>query len=333
MTSIHINYLPVHTCCLTSTTLETMSAILAQTDVIVVDSATSLLPLLDNLTNLAVGLNLLYIDLNGVKLGPHDSVSIVSLHIATKKKLYLIDIHRLGKAAFSTSNSRATFLKTVLESPTMPKVIFDIRKNSGALFSHFQISVDGIKDLQLMEIAAREGSNDLVGLVKCIEQDGSVAAQAEWQSTQEGASQLYDPGKGGQYEIFNERPMRPEIVKYCATKVALLPGLYNTYNAKLNMPGEAFWRFQVQKATKDWIKLSQSLGYDGRAETAASGPWDKWDIEQAIEGWNEMILDNALEDALDTNEDEDLDWYEDDGITARDCMGWEEDMVKNGEYF
>jgi hypothetical protein len=37
-------------------------------------------------------------------------------------------------------------------------------------------------------------------------------------------------------------------------------------------------------------------------------------------------------DAL-NNEDEDDDWYKSDGITARDCMGWEEDMVKNGEYF
>lgn len=30
---------------------------------------------------------------------------------------------------------------------------------------------------------------------------------------------------------------------------------------------------------------------------------------------------------------EDDDWYESQRITARDCIGWEEDMVKNGEYF
>lgn len=27
------------------------------------------------------------------------------------------------------------------------------------------------------------------------------------------------------------------------------------------------------------------------------------------------------------------DWYESDGMSARGCIGWEEDMVKNGEYF
>lgn len=317
-----------------------MSAILAQTDVIVVDSATSLLSLLDNLTSLLFGHHLLYIDLNGVKLGPHGSISIVSLHVTTIKKLYLIDICRLGKSAFSTRNKAATSLKTVLESQIIPKVIFDIRNLSAALFSHFQISVDGIKDLQIMEIAAREGMNELSGLAKCIEQDRSVsvAARAEWQSTQEGGSHLYGPEKGGRYEIFEERPMRPELVKYCATKVALLPGLYNTYKAKLDMPGEAFWWSQVEKATKDWIKLSQSPGYNVNEKTETSGPWTKTDIDHAIDVWNDDIMFNALnerslDDALNDIEDEDLDYYEDDRITARDCMGWEEDMVKNGEYF
>jgi exonuclease 3'-5' domain-containing protein 1 len=266
-------------------------------------------------------------------------LSVISLYIPPIKKIYLIDIHRLGRTAFSTTNNSATSLKTILESPTIPKVIFDIRNNSDALFSHFQISVDGIKDLQLMELATRKRSKDFVaGLAKCIKKDSpvSTAAKAEWQRTKEGASRLYDPKKGGRYEIFNERPMRPEIVQYCARDVALLPGLYNVYNATLRLPGETFWHVQVREATKDRIKLSQSPGYDGQAKTKVCGPWDKGDIEQAIDGWNGEVMFKAL---TGDNEDEDLDDYEDDGwnesddISARDCIGWEEDMVKNGEYF
>ena len=30
---------------------------------------------------------------------------------------------------------------------------------------------------------------------------------------------------------------------------------------------------------------------------------------------------------------EDNDFYKSDDISAHDCIGWEEDMVKNGEYF
>jgi exonuclease 3'-5' domain-containing protein 1 len=235
--------------------------------------------------------------------------SIISLYIAPIKKIYLLDIHRLRKTAFSTTNSSATSLKTILESPTIPKVIFDIRNDSDALFSHFQISVDGIKDLQLMELATRKGSKDFVAvLAKCIEKDSTVstAAKAEWQRTKEGASRLYDLKKGRRYKIFNERPMRPEIVQYCARDVALLPGLYNVYNAKLRLPGEKFWQVQVREATKDRIKLSQSPGYDGQAKIKVCGPWGKGGIEQAIDEWNDDITFNAL---TSDNEDEDLDDY------------------------
>ena len=262
----------------------------------IVDSATTLVSLLDNLMDLSVDPPSLYLDLEGVKLGRHGSISIISLYVAPIKKIYLIDIHRLGKIAFSTTNSRATSLKTILESPTIPKVVFDIRNDSDALFSHFKISVDGIHDLQLMELGTRNGSKDFVaGLAKCIERESpiSVATKAEWRRIKEDTIRLYDPKKGGRYEIFNERPMKPEIIQYCAWDVALLPGLYNVYNAKLCLSKEAFWQAQVREATNDRIKLSQSPGYDGQAEGKARGPWDKWDIKQAIDAWNNDVMFNA----------------------------------------
>jgi exonuclease 3'-5' domain-containing protein 1 len=96
--------------------------------------------------------------------------------------------------------------------------------------------------------------------------------------------------------------MRSEIVQYCARDVALLPGLYNVYNVKLRLPGENFWQVQVREATKDRIKLSQSPGYDGQAETEVCGPWDKESIEQAIDDWNDDVMFDAL-----NNEDGNLD--------------------------
>lgn len=169
-----------------------MSIVSAQTDITVVDSATTLLSLLDNLISLAVDPPSRYLDLEGVKLGRRGSISIFSLYVLPRKQIYLIDIHRLGTTAFSTTNSSAT-LKTILESPTIPKVIFDIRNDSDALFSHYEISVNGIKDLRLMELATRKGSKDFVlGIAKCIEKDSPVSstAKAEWQRTKEGASHL-----------------------------------------------------------------------------------------------------------------------------------------------
>jgi len=252
-------------------------------DIIVVDSASTLASLLDNLISLPVNPPSLYLDLEGIKLGRRGSISIISLYIVPIKKIYLIDIHRLGKTAFSTTNRSATSLKTILESPTIPKVIFDIRNDSDALFSLFQIAVNGIQDLQLMELATRNGSKDMVaGLAKCIENESPISAVAkeEWQRTKEGVRQLFDPKKGGRYEIFNDRPMKPEIIQYCAWDLALLPGLYKVYNAKLCLPGEARWQTRVRKATKDRVKLSQSPGYDGQATwKKIRGPWHKGLIE------------------------------------------------------
>jgi exonuclease 3'-5' domain-containing protein 1 len=118
-----------------------------------VDSVSALLCLLDNLKNLPTSPPSLYIDLEGVKLGCRGSISILSLYLATTKKVYLVDIHILCSTAFSTTNGAGDSLKAILEASTVPKVFFDIRNDSDALIRHYQISVDGIKDLQLMELS------------------------------------------------------------------------------------------------------------------------------------------------------------------------------------
>jgi exonuclease 3'-5' domain-containing protein 1 len=239
-----------------------------------VDSAATFLSLLDNLINLAVDPPSLYLDLEGIKLSCHGSISIISLYVFPKKKIYFIDIHRLGKTAFLTTNNNAISFKIILESLIIPKIIFDIRNDSDTLFNHYEISVDGIKDFQLIKLATRKSSKDFVaGLTKCIKKDSpvSTAAKAEWQRTKEGANRLYDPKKGGRYEIFNERLIKSEIVQYCARDVALLPGLYNVYNAKLRLPEIFFWQIQIRETTKNRIKLSQNPDYNKQAEIKVCG--------------------------------------------------------------
>lgn len=46
-------------------------------------------------------------------------------------------------------------LQSILESPKTPKVFFDVRTDSDALFAQFGIKLAGIIDLQLMELASR----------------------------------------------------------------------------------------------------------------------------------------------------------------------------------
>ncbi|KAI1977839.1 hypothetical protein LOZ53_003361 [Ophidiomyces ophidiicola] len=254
----------------------------AQYSTTIIDSVESLLAFVDCLDSLPTLPPSIYIDLEGVNLGRHGSISIISVFLRPKNEIYLIDMFRLGDIAFSTPNIEGTTLRAILQSPAHPKVFFDVRNDSDALFSHYGISLDGFCDLQLMELATRKGSKDFVaGLSRCIERHStaSEATKVKWRSVKQAVIRLYDPKQGGQYEIFNERPMKPEIIEYCANDVALLPGLYDVYAPKLHMPGQEFWQDRVILETRERINLSQQPGYDGHAESKVRGPWSSDDSE------------------------------------------------------
>jgi len=53
------------------------------------------------------------------------------------KHVYIIDVHVLKKKAFETPSATGLTLKAVLESDSVPKVFFDVRRDSDALFAHY----------------------------------------------------------------------------------------------------------------------------------------------------------------------------------------------------
>ncbi|KAG6111907.1 hypothetical protein E4U31_003879 [Claviceps sp. LM219 group G6] len=178
----------------------------------------------------------------------------------------------MGKFAFTIANAAGVTLKAVLEASQVNKVFFDVRNDSNALFHHFQVSLQGVQDLQLMELAARGKKRRLVaGLARAIKNDSPIskAEGMKWDQLKQSTTCLFDPRKGGRYEVFNERPFRDGILKYCAGDVALLPGLYDVYDKKLT----AEWRDRVRVATLDRIRLSQSASYDPNGPNKGLGPW------------------------------------------------------------
>ncbi|KAF1732555.1 hypothetical protein CRV24_006443 [Beauveria bassiana] len=145
---------------------------------------------------------------------------------------YLVDVHCLGPKAFLTLVSDGISLKSVWESSVIPNVFFDVRNDSDDLYSHFNIHLRGIEDLQLMKLAARTSRKKFVsGLAKCIDMDAPLTA-SERRSLLESkkASQLlFAPEKGGSYEVFNKRPLAEEIVLYCVNDVCILPRWWKHY--------------------------------------------------------------------------------------------------------
>jgi exonuclease 3'-5' domain-containing protein 1 len=172
-----------------------------------------------------------------VHLGRHGTVSILQLLVSPQKRTYLIDIHTLGSTAFSTAGINGQTLKMIFESETIPKVFFDVRNDSDALYSHFGIRLAAVHDIQVMEPATRRVHGKFVsGLSKCMEKDllMTFAERQVWQAAKEKGLNLFDPQRGGSYELFNVRPMSDDLSLYCAQDVQYLPRLWSTYYAKLN---------------------------------------------------------------------------------------------------
>ncbi|KAF1956826.1 domain-containing protein 1 [Byssothecium circinans] len=240
----------------------------------------------------------LYIDLDGIKLSRNGTISLITLLNHPSDTVYLIDVHELGAATFTTPATSPTptpspapstninpttpphTLQSILESPTIPKVFFDVRNDSDALFAHYNIKLQGIQDLQLMELASRTRPKAyLNGLARCIQDDLplSAALRAEIQKTKDAGVRLFAPEKGGSYEAFNQRPLLPELERYCVQDVVFMPRLWQVYEGRLR---SSFWRWMAADDTLKRVRDSQKevLRPDG-----------KWKAE----GWSSGVVGEA----------------------------------------
>ncbi|KAL9084958.1 MAG: hypothetical protein Q9165_007824 [Trypethelium subeluteriae] len=237
-----------------------------------VDSVAVLRRMLDTFEELPASPISIYVDLEGIELSRKGTISILQLYILPQDHTFLVDVHTLQSQAFSaTASNETTSLKTILESDTISKAFFDVRNDSDALYSHFGINLAGVEDIQLMELATRSLSRRVVnGLAKLIERDAPIspAEKLAWKATKEKGVKLFAPERGGSYEIFNERPLAPEIVLYCVQDVRILSKLFFHYQNKL----DSAWKEKVREATMDRIILSHEVDYNGQGRHMALGP-------------------------------------------------------------
>ena len=160
-----------------------------------------------------------FLDLEGNNLSRHGTLSLITILVEPRHEVHLVAVHTLGKAAFTTPNTNNTAsLQQILESETTTKVFFDIRHDSDALHSLYGISVGGIQDLQLMELASRAGSDKSAvnSLAKCIQRDAGISKTEKqaWKTVKEEGKALFDPARGGSYAVFDQRPLAPEVERY-----------------------------------------------------------------------------------------------------------------------
>jgi exonuclease 3'-5' domain-containing protein 1 len=219
----------------------------------------------------------IFIDLEGVYLGREGQLCLMAIHHTVSNRSFVIDVHHLGAAAFRTPASDGiTTLKTVLESPTIPKGIFDVRNDSAALYHGFGVRLQHIRDIQLLEIVSRPqtwpGSWKFRnGLEKVVRGHSNMTAAEmnSWTATKIAGVKLFAPEKGGTYEVFKQRPLNQALIPYSINDVVCLPHLYEKFTSTLSEQ----MRRDVESKTEHAILETLSPQFQGKGPHMSFSPW------------------------------------------------------------
>mmetsp|Transcript_15614 Transcript_15614/g.46817 ORF Transcript_15614/g.46817 Transcript_15614/m.46817 type:complete len:500 (-) Transcript_15614:107-1606(-) len=201
-----------------------------------IDSFGCLMKLLIHLEEICHNEAALAVDFEGVKLCRHGALCLVQMTCSDDPRLvYVLDVHVLGRRAFTMQTPQGTSMKGLLEEQHIRKVWFDPRNDVDALYHQFGITPRGIFDLQLAEVADRRNRGlkvDFVqGLYKCLTQCPALQSEQKVFAERINAlgKSLFEPQNGGQHEIFQHRPLNPVILVYAAHDSRYMLVLYEQY--------------------------------------------------------------------------------------------------------
>ncbi|KXT03594.1 hypothetical protein AC578_9980 [Pseudocercospora eumusae] len=210
-----------------------------------------------------------YFDCEGKNLGRNGTVTLLAIYIPDLIRAFVVDLQELGHIALTTEEEDET-LKTIFESPTILKGVFDCRGDSEALFAHHNLTLDGIVDVQLMEAATRKNSKRLFGLDVCIKnrlKDLDPSAKAKFAESKDRVKELMRSGDGS---CFAERPLPNLLLEYAASDVIVLPILYEHFAKHECYWGE--WPTRVTAETNRRLELSRQSDYDPSTLDMRAGP-------------------------------------------------------------
>jgi len=259
---------------------------------------------------------IMYIDLEGVYLCREGSLSLFTLLVDTgipTMHVCLIDVHTLGARAFNTAGTKLRTLKDILQDKDIPKVFFDVRNDSDALFAHFGVALQGVEDVQLMESATRKTTASrkfLNGLAKCVENNWPMSyggsGLVSWKRAKEKGERLFKAEHGGSYDVFNQRPIPEDISAYCAGDVQYLPELWDRFGRQRTQQ----WRDLVVEESKKRVATSQRLDYQPHSPDKAKAPWSE-EQNTVLNQLNYVPPRNFFDGCFDAHDDSYNDWHDD----------------------
>lgn len=221
--------------------LFTSLSITRSVSAIVVDTPESLATCLAKLGNAKE----LAVDCEGDNLCAEGGLSLIQLYAEGAETIWIVDVTVLGRGAFRpVGDNPERSLKRILEDSSVTKVrlcnlalsevellitfrpaqlFFDVRNDANALYFLHSISLRGVYDIQLQELALRQSENPtgrtaklLHGLKKVLEQH--LPDDREANRTKASASTIFKDG----WHVLDKRPLSTQIIKYAAEDVRVL---------------------------------------------------------------------------------------------------------------
>ncbi|XXH01927.1 hypothetical protein Hte_008289 [Hypoxylon texense] len=245
-----------------------------------VKSPKALLSLIKNLHSLPTESPSIFLDAEWFR---DQKATFLHLFVPSENTIYRLKIDEPRSVDLSTTIPAGVSLSSILESESIPKVVFDVRRISKALFDQHDISLDGIQDLQLMELASRDAEQSkkyIAGLAKCVETGipRSNEVRKRW----------FESENIDKYHLSNVLGHASRSSMY---RIELFPTLWNTYHERLRRPREAFWLAQSHEQASCRIIEAQRPSFKISDKKNALGPED-WVAKKR----RDELMDNFSKD-------------------------------------
>jgi len=215
----------------------------------------------------------LYLDLEGKDLSRHGTLTIITILVHPQNTVALIDVLTLGPAAFGTQSPPSTIrprktLKSILEDSSITKYLWDVRNDADALKALYDVGIEGVIDIQLLENATRYGSKTyLRGLNPCVQRDLKLPDRdlARWVRIKDQGSSCMES------DPFSVRPLAPETLSYCVGDVEFLPQLRDTYMRRQTCTRARFEKVRAMSAAR--VREAHLPCYEPNGPEKRLGPW------------------------------------------------------------
>lgn len=240
-----------------------------------VDSQILVKDMLDALSTSQGKVPSLAVDLEGLNLGNSDgSIYLMQIYDSESRHLYSVDIYTLGQAVFSIPASDGVkILAKTLECAEVLKKFCDVRADSHALFKEFGVRLQGVKDVQNLQLASRDhprAREFRPGLDRVIR---------SWIPLDERTNVSDYKAKGRNlcnrfgYELFSVRPLRRDLMIYAGNDVLFLQRIYS---GQIKYMSEE--RLESADAeTNKWLLKTQDPEYSP-AETRKEKAMVRWPV-------------------------------------------------------